>query len=201
MLKDMVRFTLNKFMPYGPAGLFALAFMESSFFPVPPDVLLIALALADPKSSFFLASICTAGSVLGAAFGYFIGIKGGKPILRKFISDDKISMVHAYFTRYDVWAIGIAAFTPIPYKVFTIAGGVFYIPFWRFVFVSILARGARFFLVGAVLYFFGAAARLYVARYFEIFSILFVLLLVLGFYVIKVVARRHVRSTGNHEKI
>jgi len=83
--------------------------------------LLIALALVEPKTSFFLAFITTAGSVLGAIFGYFIGFKGGRPLLEKFVSKDKISLVHDYFAKYDVWAIGVAGFTPIPYKIFTIS--------------------------------------------------------------------------------
>lgn len=195
MLKAIAKTTINKFLPYGPLGLFVLAFSESSFFPIPPDLLLIALALANPKTSFYLAAITTAGSVLGAIFGYFIGLKGGRPLLRRFVSEEKIRMVHNYFAKYDVWAIGIAGFTPIPYKVFTIAGGVFYIDFVRFVLVSILSRGARFFLVGTFLYFFGARAKVYIDEYFNLFSIAFVVLLIMGFYIITIVARRK-RSKG-----
>ena len=183
MFKEMAKWTIDKFAPYGAWGLFTLAFAESSFFPIPPDILLIALALLDLKASFFLAGVCTAGSVLGAMFGYIIGLKGGRPILRKLISDEKIAKVHDYFAKYDAWAIGIAGFTPIPYKVFTIAGGVFYINFFRFVIVSILARGARFFMVGTTIFFFGPKVKGYITKYFDLFSIAFIVLLILGFYV------------------
>lgn len=185
MLKSLVKWTLDKFLPFGPWGLFVLSFAESSFFPVPPDVLLIALALVEPKASFFLAAVTTAGSVLGAMFGYFIGLKGGRPILRKFVSEEKIASIHNYFAKYDAWAVGIAGFTPIPYKVFTIASGVFYINFFRFVLVSILARGARFFLVGTAIYMFGNVAKAYISKYFNVITIAFVVLLVLGFYAAK----------------
>ena len=190
MLKVLARWTINKFLPYGPLGLFVLSFCESSFFPVPPDILLIALALVEPGNSFFLAGITTIGSVLGAMFGYFIGIKGGRPILRKLVSENRISEIHNYFAKYDVWAIGIAGFTPIPYKVFTIAGGVFYINFFRFVLVSIMARGARFFLVGTLVYLFGGTAKVYISRYFNLLSIAFVLCLILGFYGVKLFLKR-----------
>jgi len=185
MIKRLAKWTIDKFLPYGPTGLFVLAFAESSFFPIPPDILLIALALMEPKSSFFLAGITTAGSVFGAMLGYFIGLKGGRPILRKFVSEEKIAHIHDYFAKYDAWAIGIAGFTPIPYKVFTIAGGVFYINFLRFVLVSILARGARFFMVGTAIYFFGEVARGYISKYFNLITIAFIVLLIAGFYAAK----------------
>lgn len=193
MLKEVVKWTLNKFMPYGPLGLFVLSFAESSFFPVPPDILLIALGLVNPDSSFFLAGITTLGSVLGAMFGYFIGLKGGRPILRKFVPDEKIAHIHDYFAKYDAWAVGIAGFTPIPYKVFTIAGGVFYINFFRFVLVSILARGGRFFLVGTAIYFFGETAKVFIDKYFNLITIVFVALLFLGFYCVKFFLKRKKR--------
>lgn len=190
MLKSMIKWTLDKFLPYGPWGLFVLSFCESSFFPVPPDILLIALALINPKTSFVLAAITTIGSVLGAMFGYFIGLKGGRPILKKLVSEEKISVIHKYFEKYEAWAIGIAGFTPIPYKVFTIAGGVFYINFFRFIVASIISRGARFFLVGTVIYFFGDIAKIYISKYFNIISIAFVLLLFLGFWVVRFFLKR-----------
>ncbi|MFH1594209.1 MAG: YqaA family protein [Candidatus Omnitrophota bacterium] len=190
MLRSMGKWTIEKFMPYGPLGLFVLAFCESSFFPIPPDILLIALALADPEASFYLAGITTLASVLGAMLGYFIGLKGGRPVLRKFISEEKILKVHDYFSKYDVWAIGIAGFTPIPYKVFTIAGGVFYINFFRFILVSVLSRGARFFLVGGTIYFFGPTVKVYLQKYFNLFSILFIVLLFMGFYIAKIALKK-----------
>ena len=181
----------------GPLGLFLLSFAESSFFPVPPDILLIALALARPETSFILALITTIGSVLGAIFGYFIGLKGGRPVLEKFISKDRISLVHEYFNRYEAWAIGIAGFTPIPYKIFTISAGVFYINFTRFVLVSILSRGARFFLVGTAIFMFGDRIKFYLEKYFNIFSIAFVLLIILGFLALKTMNKKFHRRHGS----
>jgi len=177
-------------MPLGPAGLFLLSFAESSFFPVPPDMLLIALALITPESSFYLALITTIGSVLGAIFGYFIGLKGGRVLLEKFVSKDKISLIHSYFNRYEAWAIGIAGFTPIPYKLFTISAGVFYINFFKFVLVSILSRGGRFFLVGGAVYIFGPTIKLYIDKYFNLFSVIFVILIILGFLAVKAYAKK-----------
>jgi len=199
MLKSMTQWTMRRFMPMGPWGLFLLAFAESSFFPVPPDVLLIALALMSPEMSFSLAAICTLGSVLGAAFGYFIGIKGGRPLLERLVSHEKISLVHDYFNKYEAWAIGIAGFTPIPYKIFTISAGVFYINFTRFMLISILSRGGRFFLVGGVIYFFGPTIKVYIDKYFNIFSIGIVVLVVLGFVVLKFMAKHHAKKAKENK--
>lgn len=182
---------MQKFLPMGPMGLFILSFAESSFFPVPPDILLIALALIKPETSFYLAAITTAGSVLGAIFGYYIGLKGGRPILEKFVSKEKISLVHNYFNKYEAWAIGIAGFTPIPFKVFTISGGVFYINFTRFIIASILSRGARFFLVATAIFFFGSTIKFYIEKYFNLFSIAMVVLVILGFAAIKLMAKKN----------
>ncbi|OGW75200.1 MAG: hypothetical protein A2Z72_03910 [Omnitrophica bacterium RBG_13_46_9] len=189
----MAKWTVEKFLPYGPTGLFVLSFCESSFFPVPPDILLIALALIEPANGLRLAGITTIGSVLGAMLGYLIGLKGGRPLLRKVISEEKIAKIHEYFSKYDAWAVGIAGFTPIPYKVFTIAGGVFYIDFFRFILISVISRGARFFLVGGTIYLFGPMVKIYIVKYFNLFSMLFVLLLVLGFYAAHLALRRHNR--------
>lgn len=174
----------------GPFGLFMLAFAESSFFPVPPDILLIALALIEPQASFYLAFITTAGSVLGAILGYIIGLKGGRPLLEKLVSKERITLVQDYFNKYDVWAIGIAGFTPIPYKLFTISAGVFSINFMRFILASIISRGSRFFLVGGAIFFFGEEIKVLLEKYFNIFSLAFVIMLVLGFVAIKFFAKK-----------
>lgn len=185
-MKELIDWTLHwANTPYGPWALFVLAFAESSFFPIPPDVLLISLGLLNPANSLWLATITTVGSVLGGMFGYFIGLKGGKPILGKLVKEEKITLVHNYFEKYNAWAIFIAAFTPIPYKVFTIAAGVFYIDFKRFVIASILGRGGRFFIVAILLMFFGEQIKHFIGKYFNLFSIAFVVLLILGFYLLK----------------
>jgi len=166
-------------------ALFLLAFAESSFFPLPPDILLIAMSLNAPDQALFYALICTVGSAAGGAFGYFIGQKGGRPLLNRFVSAEKIRMVHDYFEKYEAWAIGIAGFTPIPYKIFTLSAGVFYIDFLKFVLVSFFSRGARFFLVAGMIALFGEYIAGFIEKYFNILSILFIILLVGGFYVVK----------------
>ena len=175
--------------PFGPVALFVLAFTESSFFPVPPDVLLIALALGFPARAFRFAGICTVGSVLGGLLGYAIGLLFfsvvGEPILRFYGYTEQFEFVQSLYARYDVWFVGAAGFTPIPYKVFTIAAGAFDMDLLRFVVVSALSRGARFFLVSALIFRFGSPIKTFIDKYFNLLTILFIILLVLGFIVIK----------------
>ncbi|MBF0253629.1 MAG: DedA family protein [Candidatus Omnitrophica bacterium] len=167
--------------PYGAWGLFGIAFAEASFFPVPPDLLQIALSVAAPERAFFYAAIALVGSVTGAALGYAIGLIGGRPLCLKILKEQRMHTVEETFRKYDVWAIAVAGFTPIPYKVFAIAGGAFRIHFWRFIGVSVLSRGARFFLVAGTLYFFGEGIKDALYRNINLFSILFVALLAGGF--------------------
>jgi len=167
--------------PYGVYALFIIAFAESSFFPIPPDFLLIALSLVNPKISLFYAFVCTTGSVFGGMFGYVIGFLGGRPVAERLFRKEKIEIVHHYFQKYEAWAIFIAAFTPIPYKVFTISGGLFYIDFVKFIVVSTLGRGGRFFIVGGLIMLFGDRAKQIIRANFETFTILLVLLLIAGF--------------------
>ncbi len=184
-------------------ALFLLAFAESSFFPIPPDILLIVMALNAPDHALFYALVCTIGSAAGGVFGYGIGISGGRPILKRFVSEEKIELVHSYFEKYEAWAIGIAGFTPIPYKIFTISAGAFYIDFIKFVLVSFLSRGARFFLVAGLIVLFGEYITDFINKYFNLLSILFVVLLVGGFFVVKKMSARAVAQeveAGNKEK-
>jgi membrane protein YqaA with SNARE-associated domain len=186
MIKSLIDWTIHWAQTdYGTYALFLIAFVESSFFPIPPDVLLIALSILSPQIALYYATVCTVGSVLGGAFGYFIGLKGGKPILERFFAHEKIVLVHSYFEKYEAWAIGIAAFTPIPYKVFTIAAGVFYINFRKFMLVSILGRGGRFFIVAGLIKLFGTEIKYLIENYFELFTILFVVLLAGGFALLR----------------
>jgi len=97
--------------PYGGVALFAIAFAESSFFPVPPDVLLIPLALAKTSWALLFAAVATAGSTVGGILGYYIGEKGGRPLLQRFFKSGKVALVQGYYRRYDVWAVGMAGFT------------------------------------------------------------------------------------------
>ena len=134
--------------PSSVAALFVLAFAESSFFPVPPDVLLIAMALIRPREAFVFALVCSAGSLFGGMFGYFLGWLGGRPLLHRLFSEAKIKMVRDAYEKYEVWAIGIAGFTPIPYKVFTLFWGEemkvlieMYFNWFTLVFVALLLGG------------------------------------------------------------
>ena len=139
--------------PYGAVALFILAFMESSFFPIPPDVLLIALAISIPAKAFRYALICSIGSVAGGAFGYLIGLylmdAVGYNIIELYGIADKYELVQELYRTYDAWVVAVAGFTPIPYKVFTITAGAFEINFWVFIIVSAISRAARFFILAA----------------------------------------------------
>jgi len=175
--------------PYGIWAIFVLAFCESSFFPIPPDVLLIALCVAVPKKSFRYAVVCTVGSVLGGCLGYYIGwqfMMGiGNAIIEFYGLADKYVYIQQLYTTYDAWAVGIAGLTPIPYKVFTITAGAFHINFVVFIVASAVSRAVRFFAVGGIIYIFGPKIQLFIDRYFNMLAVLFVILLILGFVVIK----------------
>jgi membrane protein YqaA with SNARE-associated domain len=170
--------------PYGGTALFILAFAESSVFPIPPDVLLIALSLGRPELSFWFALICSVGSVLGGMAGYALGFYGGRPLLRRMFPHERIEAVERYYDRYNAWAIGIAGLTPLPYKLFTISAGAFAINFKVFVLASVVSRTTRFMLVAGLIYVLGESAKLFIEKYLNILTIAFVVLLVLGFWVI-----------------
>ncbi|MDD4351379.1 MAG: DedA family protein [Candidatus Gracilibacteria bacterium] len=191
MISALIAWTKLTFLPYGAYGLFGLSFIESSFFPIPPDFLLIALALADPKKAIFFALICTIASVLGGLFGYLVGDYGGRPLLNKMFKESKINKVHKLFEKYEAWAIGIAALTPIPYKVFTIAAGVFRINLWRFTLASILGRGTRFFLVAILISLYGEPIVAFIDKYFELLTILGSLLIILAYLFYRFLKRQY----------
>jgi len=175
--------------PYGDWALFVIAFAESSFFPIPPDVLLIALGIAIPKKSLRYALLCSVGSVLGGCFGYLIGwqfMAGfGDKIINLYGFGDKYSYIQDLFMKYDAWAIGIAGFTPIPYKLFTISAGAFKINFPIFFIASVISRSARFFLVGGLIYYFGPSIQVFINKYFDILAVAFTILLMAGFVAVK----------------
>lgn len=175
--------------PYGTPALFILSFCESSFFPIPPDVLLIALDISKPKKAFYYAFVCSVASVLGAILGYYIGVfffdTIGHEILEMYGFMDKYEYIGDLYQRYDAWAVAIAGFTPIPYKVFTIAGGCFKINFFVFILASVVSRSARFFLVSTLIYFHGPRIKTFIEKYFNLISILLVVGIILGFVVLK----------------
>lgn len=186
--------------PYAPLALFIITFWESSFFPLPPDPLLIAMAVAKPQNAPLFALIATTASVLGAALGYFIGKKGGRPIVYRLFKEKKVRAAEGLYQRYDVWAVGAAAFTPIPYKVFTITAGIAQLRFWPFMLVSIAGRGARFFLLGMLVYFFGPQIQNAIDQYFELLTISFLVLVVLGFVAVKYGGEYLSRKKGTPEE-
>lgn len=177
--------------PYGIWILLAIAFVESSVFPIPPDVFLIAMCIAAPAKSFKYAAVCAIGSVLGGAFGYGLGFwfmdSLGQQVIGWYGLEDKYLTVQELYRTYDAWAVGVAGFTPLPYKLFTITAGAFKLNFPTFVFVSLLSRTARFFLVAAFIWKFGEPVQRYIDKYFNILSIVFMVLLIGGFLLIKVV--------------
>lgn len=173
-------------------ALFLFAFVEASFFPIPPDVLLIPIALALPRRSFLAALWCTIGSAIGGMFGYLIGYSFMETVGMKIINfynayDVWKQVVQTFNSEVGLWFLAGAAFTPIPYKVATIAAGATQMSFLPFVVISVLGRGARFFLVGALFFFVGPPVKVFIDKYFEKLAFAFLLLLFGGFLVIKYV--------------
>ena len=180
--------------PYGIPALAALSFAESSFFPIPPDVLLIALVLGAPSRWFRIAAVCSVASVVGGICGYGIGI-GLWHVVQGFFFDhipgftpDVFAHVRDLYEQWNFKLVFVAGFTPLPYKVITITAGVAEINFPIFVLASALSRSARFFLVAALLRRFGEPIRSFIDRYFNILSIVFVVLLLGGFVLLKQIA-------------
>ncbi len=178
--------------PYATLSLFLIAVAEASFFPIPPDVLLVALGMSIPGRVFWYALVCSAGSVLGGCLGYLIGYGLfellGRPIINFYGLWEEFNYVSARYNENAFLAVAIAGFTPIPYKLFTIAAGVCKINFLTLVFASILSRSGRFFAEGTLIYFFGERVRVFIERYFNVLSIVFVVLLVLGYVALKFLA-------------
>ena len=197
--------------PYAVPALFILALAESSFFPIPPDALLIVLCLGITRKSFHYATYCAVGSVLGGVLGYYIGFGAyefiGSRIIELYGLQEKMVWLAGRYSEVGVLALFVAGFTPVPYKLFTIATGMFDavslgaaaggvlagvdlsglspmgLP--TFILVSSISRSARFFLVAGLIYFFGEKIKMVVDKYFNILTIAFVILLVLGFVVVK----------------
>lgn len=179
--------------PHGAWALAALSFSEASFFPVPPDVLLIALGLSRPRRAFWYATICSLASVAGGIAGYLIGWKlydlVGQPIISFYNLEHKFADITLWFDKWGVWMVGAAGFTPIPYKVFTIASGVVGLNFWLFLAASAISRSARFFIVSTLIRLFGEKARRFIDKYFNLLTLVFVVMLVLGFLAIRLLKR------------
>ena len=180
---------------YSIAALFTLAFTESSCFPVPPDVLLIALCVSKPARALLYSLITMLGSVSGGICGYFIGMKLWEYTSNFFFTyipgftPEGFNYVRDLYSNNAFWAVFISGFTPIPYKVFTIAAGVCKISFIIFLISSVLGRGGRFFLVGGLIKIFGEPVKKLINKYFNLLTILFAVLLIAGFLVLKFVIK------------
>ena len=175
--------------PYGVWVMFWVAVAESSFFPIPPDVFLMALCMVRQKRAFRYAAICAAGSVIGGAIGYGLGLGFmdtiGNRILTFYGLTEKYELVQNLYRQYDAWAVGVAGFTPIPYKLFTVTAGAFKINFGTFMLASLISRSARFFLIAGFIYKFGPPIKNFIEKYFNLLTIIFLILLVLGYVAIK----------------
>ncbi|MBT6803945.1 MAG: DedA family protein [Verrucomicrobia bacterium] len=175
--------------PQGTWALFLIAFAESSFFPIPPDVLLIALCVGAVTKSFRFAAICTLGSLIGGAVGYGIGAFGyetiGEPIVNAYHGEAVMAKIKTWYDAYGFWGNLLAAVTPIPYKVFTIASGVFKFSFGEFMLASIIGRSLRFFAVAGLMVAFGPRIKSFIEKYFNWCAWGFMILLIGGFALLK----------------
>lgn len=181
---------------YGWVALFLFAFAESSFFPIPPDVLLIALCLGAPSKSFKFAAVCTLGSICGAIAGYSLGYflwqnsAGEYTAIANWFyahvfSVQSFARVEELYNSYNFWIVFTAGFTPIPYKVITISAGLFNVDFVMFLLASVVSRGARFFIVSGMIWKFGAPIKGFIDKYFNLLALAFTVLLIGGFVLIK----------------
>lgn len=182
IFSGMLQWTENVFAPLGAWGLFILAFVESSVFPIPPDFLLIVLCLARPELALFYALVCTIGSVLGGMGGYGIGLAIEKTVLERFFSHRQIARVHKMFEKYETWAVFIGGFTPIPYKLFTITAGLLYADIKKFIIASLFGRALRFFIVATSIMFYGDVIVDILEKYFNILTLILVVLAIVGYY-------------------
>lgn len=171
------------------AWLAAISFIESSFFPIPPDIMLIPMVLAAPTRWAYIATVCTVSSVAGGYFGYAIGYYAmdsiGMAILSALHLETKFQALKPVIDEWGVWFIIVKGATPIPYKLITITAGAFHFDLGSFTFASVIARGMRFFLVAALLWKFGEPIRVFVERRLKLVTTAFVVLLVGGFFAVK----------------
>ncbi len=184
------------FQAMGLQGLFLNSFIESFFLLPPPDILLIAMDIANPKNALYYAFVCTVASVLGGGVGYGIGYWGGRPAFNWMFrkgGKEKFEAVEKLYQKYDFIAVILAGFTPIPYKVFTIASGILNMNFWKFMLASFVGRGARFFIVSIVLMIFGEAIK----KYIELVILAVTVLMILFFVVLYKKRKSLVKTNEN----
>lgn len=186
MLRSLYNWTISLAQsPYALWALAIVAFVESSFFPIPPDVLMIPMIIARPSRAFVIAGVATVASVLGGMFGYYIGFalleSVGQPILDFYGKGEAFAEFAVRYNEWGAWAVLTAGVTPFPFKVITIASGVTQLSFPVFVVSSIVARGLRFFIVALLLWKFGEPIRDFIERRLGLMFIIFCVLLLGGF--------------------
>lgn len=169
--------------------LFIISFIESSFFPIPPDIMIIPMVLATPKEAYKIAGVATIASVLGGCFGYFIGVYGfeliARPLLEFYGYMAQFAKFENYYHEYGAWIVFGAGITPFPYKIITIASGVVQLDLVVFTIASIIARGMRFYLIAWLLKRFGDPMKVFIEKNLNLLSVLFLLLLIGGFAAVK----------------
>lgn len=186
MLRRLYDFTLDlSAHRHAGWGLGVVSFIESSFFPIPPDLMLIPMVLAERSKAWVYAAICTLASVAGAVLGYYIGYAlwetVGQPVIAFYNGQAAFEKFTGFYDVWGVWIVLAAAISFLPYKVATIASGVAGLALGPFLLASLAGRGIRFFAVAGLIYFFGPQIRTLIDRYFNILSLAFVALLLLGF--------------------
>lgn len=172
IIEALLQWGKDVFLPLGDIGLFIVAFAESSVFPIPPDILLIPLVIFNPALAPYYAAISSIGSVSGGIAGYFIGLKGGRPLATRLFSEKRVRRVERYFEKYGAWAVLIAGFSPIPYKIFTIASGIVKLDLKKFIIASAIGRGSRFFAEAIIIMVWGEQIINLLMQNFEIISLL-----------------------------
>jgi len=182
-------FDIEGLLEYGPLGLLIVAFFEAIFLPVPPDVMLLPLSMMRHELSFWYSFLATFASVSGALVAYFIGGKAGRPIIEKIVAKTTVKQVEKLFAKYGGWSVAIAAFTPVPFKVFALGAGIFRVRIWAFFLASVLGRGARFFLEGGLVFFLGEKAQVYLGRNFEITTLVLAVLVLICIWLLSKVKK------------
>lgn len=190
VLMMFLDWTEKIFTPLGNWGLFLLAFSEASFNPIPIETMLIPLALSMPDKALFLSLIAVIGSVLGSFLGYFIGYIGKMAILDRFFSKGKIAKVHRLFEKHGFLAVFVGGFTPLPFKIFTIGAGAFYIDLKKFTLAVVVSRSLRFFLEGVLIMVYGQTILDFLDKHFDLWTLLIALGLILVYFVYKKIKKR-----------
>ena len=189
MLRNLYNWTLDQSSKkYASWFLAFISFIESSFFPIPPDIILIPMIIAKRAKAFVYAFICTISSVLGGLFGYLIGYalfnSIGLTLVNFYGTTEYIESLKEYYNNYGIWFVLIAGFTPLPFKIITIASGLFQLNLIIFIFCSLISRGCRFYLIASLLYVFGEVIKKFIDKYFNFLTVLFFILLIGGVLVL-----------------